>query len=111
MLDQDPTNWESKTWVLIILISSLGGFVNWIGRYKKGVQMSVMELIGELATSASVGVTTFMVLTAYGYPMLTCVAASSVSGHLATRIIFTMQLLLDTWRSQKIQEMQEKNED
>ena len=108
MIDQDPTNWDSRTWILVLAMSSIGGFVNWITKYKKGIDMSVMELIGELATSASVGVTAFMVLTAYGYPMLTCVAASSVSGHLATRIIFAMQSIVNAKRDAIIKKINEE---
>ena len=107
MLDQDPTNWDSKTWILVLIMSSIGGFVNWVSKYKKGVEMSVMELIGELATSASVGVTAFMVATAYGYPVLTSVAASSVAGHLATRIIFSVQSILNAKREATIKKIKD----
>jgi hypothetical protein len=105
VVDQDPTNWQVKTWLLVIVISSIGGFVNWINKYKTSAHLNIMELVGEITTSASVGVTVFMLATANGYSMLMSVAAASAAGHVATRLIYAVQTIINVMRDKKIKEL------
>ena len=109
-LSEDPTEWGVKTWLLILGLSSLGGVANWIRRRKIGARLSIMELIGEVTTSASVGITVFMLMTSLSYPLLACVAGSSVAGHFATRILFAVQHLIDAIEEKKLKEIF-KNDD
>jgi hypothetical protein len=90
MPEKDPTTWSLATWALILGMSILGGVSRVLAKardYGCG-SISLIGFIADLATSGLVGVASFMVLISFDYPVSLCAAASGMSGHLATRIIF-----------------------
>jgi len=93
MPDKDPANWSSATWALALLMPLGGGFINWYARVKTGHTraFNVLELLGEVFTSGFVGLWVFMLLASYDQPAGLCAAASGVSGHMATRLLFLIE--------------------
>jgi len=93
MPDKDPANWSSATWALAILMPLGGGFINWYARVKTGHTraFNILELLGEVFTSGFVGLWVFMLLASYDQPAGLCAAASGVSGHMATRLLFLIE--------------------
>ena len=93
MPDKDPANWSSATWALALLMPLGGGFINWYARVKTGHTraFNILELLGEIFTSGFVGLWVFMLLASYDQPAGLCAAASGVSGHMATRLLFLIE--------------------
>jgi hypothetical protein len=93
MPDKDPANWSSATWALALLMPLGGGFINWYARVKTGHTraFNILELLGEVFTSGFVGLWVFMLLASYDQPAGLCAAASGVSGHMATRLLFLIE--------------------
>jgi hypothetical protein len=94
---KDPTNWSYTTWLLAISMASSGGIINWISRIKQGKTraFNIIELIGEVFTSGFVGVGVFMVLESIGQPIGLCAAAAGIGGHMATRLLFLIERLIE----------------
>jgi len=97
---KDPTTWSLATWVLAIGMAFAGGFVNWYTKVRQGHTrvFNIVELVGEILISGFVGVAVFMMLASYDQPMGLCAAASGVSGHMGTRLLF----LIEQFVSRKI---------
>ncbi len=93
MPDKDPANWTVATWALAILMPLGGGLVNWYARIKTGHTrvFNLLELLGEVFTSGLIGLWVFMFLASYDQPAGLCAAASGVSGHMATRLLFLIE--------------------
>jgi hypothetical protein len=93
MPEKDPTNWAAATWMLAVGMSFAGGMINWYSRVKAGHARAFnsIELIGELFTSAVVGLGAFMALQGMGQPEGVCAASAGVAGHMATRLLFAIE--------------------
>ena len=93
MPEKDPTTWTAATWLLALGMAFGGGAVNWYAKVKRGHTraFNIIELIGEIFTSGFVGLGVFMLLAALDQPVGTCAAASGVGGHMATRLLFTIE--------------------
>jgi hypothetical protein len=97
MLDSDPTNWPRGTWVLALGMAFAGGLINWYHRVKQGHtrMFNLIELAGEIFTSGFVGLGVFMILTSYGQPVGIAAAAAGVGGHMATRLLFAIEKVIE----------------
>jgi len=104
---KDPTTWSLATWALAVGMAFVGGFVNWIAKVKQGHTrvFNFAELIGEIIISGFVGVAIFMLLASYDQPMGVCAAASGISGHMGTRLLF----LIEQFIAHKIKTETDKN--
>lgn len=105
MVEKDPTAWSYGTWLLAIGMAFAGGFVNWYHKVKKGHtrMFNLVELFGEIFVSGFVGLVVFMTLTAYDFPVALCAAASGIGGHMATRLLFAIEKVIEA-RGQKLVE-------
>lgn len=94
---KDPTTWSLATWALALGMAAIGGLVNWCAKVKKGQAraFNILELIGEVLTSGFVGVGAFMLLASLDQPIGICAAAAGVSGHMATRLLFLVEQLIE----------------
>ena len=94
-MDKDPTQYSALTYAWIALLSMWGGLVNWIRKRRSGEArpFNLVELIGELVTSAFVGVLTFWLCESAGTSQLLTAALVGISGHMGARGIY----LLETW--------------
>lgn len=97
MMDRDPTNWNLVTWVFAIGFAAAGGVVNWYSRIKQGHTraFNIVELFGEIFVSGFVGLMVFMVLAEYQQPIAICAVASGIGGHMATRLLFAVEKLVE----------------
>jgi hypothetical protein len=93
MPEKDPTTWGMSIWLLAIGMSVAGGLVNWYARVKQGHTraFNIIELIGEIFTSAFVGLAVFMAAQSMGEPVGLCAALAGVGGHMATRLLFSIE--------------------
>lgn len=94
----DPTSWGVATWALAVGMSCAGGLVNWYGRIRAGHTraFNVIELIGEIFTSAFVGLGVFMAAQSMGQPLGLCAAMAGVGGHMATRLLFAFEKMIES---------------
>ena len=97
MPEKDPTTWTAATWLLALGMAFGGGIVNWYARVKRGHTraFNIVELIGEIFTSGFVGLGVFMILAGFDYPVGICAAASGVGGHMATRLLFAVERMIE----------------
>lgn len=98
MSEKDPTTWTAATWWLGFLMAASGGLVNWYARIKRGHTrtFNFIELVGEIFTSGFVGMGVFMFLSSIDQPMGLCAAAAGVGGHMATRLLFALEKLIES---------------
>jgi hypothetical protein len=97
MPEKDPTTWSAATWLLALGMAFGGGAVNWYARVRRGHTraFNIIELIGEIFTSGFVGLGVFMVLAALEQPVGVCAAAAGVGGHMATRLLFAVERMIE----------------
>lgn len=97
MPEKDPTNWGYATWLLAIGMSCAGGIVNFYARVKQGHSraFNVIELIGEIFTSAFVGLGVFMVAQNMDQSIGLCAALAGIGGHMATRLLFAVEKVIE----------------
>ena len=71
----------------------MGGVINFIAKVRAGHTraFNLLELVGEIMTSAFVGVGVFMLLQSFDEPVGVCAAMSGVGGHMATRLLFLVE--------------------
>lgn len=93
MPEKDPTTWAIATWMLAAGMSLAGGLASFYQRYRRRHRktFTLMELIGEVMTSAFVGVGTFMALSALDQPAGLCAAGAGIGGHMATRLMLFIE--------------------
>lgn len=89
-----PLDYSVKQYGFILAITLLGGLVSYLAKLRKGeVQAwNVMQLVGELCTSAFAGLMTFWLCEWSGCPQLLTAAMVGISGHMGTRAIQTFEL-------------------
>lgn len=97
MMEKDPTLWGVSSWIFALSMPIAGGLVNWYSKVKKGKTrvFNFVELIGEIFTSAFVGLGTVMLLSSYDQPPGVCAAFAGISGHFATRILFLVEQYIE----------------
>ena len=102
MPEKDPTSYSLLTYLWVFGLSSLGGFISFINKLKKGHAraFNIAEFMGEIATSAFAGVITFWLCENSGISPLITAALVGVSGHMGSRAI----LLFEEWLAKKFPE-------
>lgn len=102
MPEKDPTSYSLLTYLWVFGLSSLGGFISFINKLKKGHAraFNIAEFMGEIATSAFAGVITFWLCENAGISPLVTAALVGVSGHMGSRAI----LLFEEWLAKKFPE-------
>ncbi|WFP48516.1 phage holin family protein [Methylomonas sp. EFPC3] len=100
MIDKDPTSYTWVTYAWVMLLSTLGGVVSFNTKLRTGAArpFNIMELLGEILTSAFVGVLTFYLCEAAGVPQLVGAALVGISGHMGSRAIFRFE----RWAEQRL---------
>jgi hypothetical protein len=97
--DTDPLEVPVRQYGFVLFIALLGGIVSFYGKVRAGqVQaFSLLQLIGEMATSAFAGLLAFWVCTYAGTPPLITAALVGIAGHMGTRAI----ALFEEWAQRK----------
>lgn len=103
MPEKDPTSYAFVTYFWVIFLSTVGGFVSFYHKVKRGLAspFSITELVGELITSGFAGLLTFWLCEAGSInPLLTAVLVG-ISGHMGARAIF----MIEKWMEHKFGSM------
>ena len=90
MPEKDPINLGWVTCLRVVLLSGLGGFVEFWQKLKDGSVwvFNVVEFIGELCTSAFTGILTYYLCEAAHFPAFLTAALVGISGHMGSRKLF-----------------------
>ena len=93
MPEKDLNTYSMITYLWVTGLSMLGGFVSFARKVKEGKAraFNIIELIGEIITSAFTGIVTFFLCQAAGVGELWTIAFVGISGHMGTRAIFLME--------------------
>lgn len=88
-LVKDPLKYPLSQYGLMLGIAILGGLVSWIAKVKKGeiAAWSLLNLIGELATSAFAGLIAFWLCEAVGMSSIYTAPLVGIAGHMGPRAI------------------------
>lgn len=87
---KDPSTYGIITYLWVGGLAAWGGLISFLRKRREGKARpwNIMELVGELFTSAFVGIITFWLCEAAGmHPLLTA-ALIGVSGHMGSRAMF-----------------------
>lgn len=97
---KDPFGMELATYLWVLFISMLGGFVSFMKKVKEGTSraFNISEFIGEIVTSAFVGMITFWLCSSAEINQFITAAMVGISGHMGSRAIF----ILEKWAEKKI---------
>ena len=100
MPEKDPTTYSLLTYAWVFALSTWGGIVGFWRKLQSGKTrpFNIMELVGELFTSAFAGVLTFWLCQAGGISGLVTAALVGISGHMGSRAIAQME----EWASHKL---------
>lgn len=93
MPEKDPTTYGVITYVLVAGLAAWGGLVGFYRKVQTGRAhaFNVVELIGELTTSAFAGVITFWLCEAAEIDPLVTAALVGIAGHMGSRAIFQFE--------------------
>lgn len=102
MPEKDPTTYSMITYLWVIGLSTIGGFVSFMRKVREGNAkfINITELIGEIVTAGFAGVLTFWLCEAADMAPLVSAAMVGVSGHMGSRVI----MQLEVWLSKKLPE-------
>jgi hypothetical protein len=84
------------TWAWVLAMSMWGGLVSFVQKVRAGKvrAFNFIEMIGELAVSAFVGVLTFLIAEQANTPELVTAALVGISSHMGTRGLFRLEQFL-----------------
>lgn len=93
MPEKDPSTYGLITYLWVTGLAAWGGLVSFYRKVKTGKvrAFNIVELIGELATSAFAGLITFWLCEAAGFQPLVSAALVGISGHMGGRAIFQFE--------------------
>lgn len=92
-VDKDPTTYSAITYLLVSALSAWGGVVSWLRKRSTGETrpFNIVELVGELVTSAFAGVLVFWLCEAAEIKPLITAALVGISGHMGSRAIYQIE--------------------
>lgn len=90
---KDPFSYGIAAYLWVIAWASAGGIVSFRQKMKRGDvrAFNIIEFVGELITSAFVGVLAFWICEYSEVPKLLEAVIISISGHMGTRAIFLFE--------------------
>jgi hypothetical protein len=90
---KDPFSYGWAAYAWVIAWASAGGFVSFRQKMNRGEvrAFNLVEFIGEIVTSAFVGVLAFWVCEFSDVPKLLEAVIVSISGHMGTRAVFLFE--------------------
>lgn len=86
---KDPMSYPLKTYGFMLGIAVFGGLVSFYAKVSRGevAALSIMHLVGEIATSAFAGLLTFWLCEYFHVPQILTAPLVGVSGHLGAKAI------------------------
>ena len=106
LLAKDPLSYPLKQYALMLGVSILGGLVSWFARVRSGEAKAsnLMQLIGELCTSAFAGLLAFWACEWMSFSPLLEAAVVGMAGHMGTRGIASGEQLLQAWLQSRVKQ-------
>lgn len=97
MIEKDPSNYGVLTYLWVIILSSWGGVVSFMRKQRQGKvrPFNFAELIGEIGTSAFVGMITFLLCEWSNTPSMLSAALIAISGHMGSRALFGLEQVVE----------------
>ncbi len=96
-MEKDPANYGWLTYAWVMALSSWGGMVSFWRKRKDNLvrPFNFTELVGEIMTSAFVGVLTFWMCEFSSISPLMTAAMVGISGHMGSRAIFGLEQVFE----------------
>lgn len=97
---KDPLSYPLKQYGFVLGLALLGGLVSFYAKVRKGEAqaLNVMQLVGELTTSAFAGLLCFWLCELAGAPALLGACLVGAAGHMGARAIATFEAFaLQRW--------------
>lgn len=96
MPEKSPETYSLVTYAWVIGLAAWGGITNHLARVKAGKRdaFSIVELIGEMATSGFAGVLAFYACEASGIGALYAAVIVGISGHMGGRALYLMEEII-----------------
>lgn len=90
---RDPLSYSLRQYALMLGIALLGGIVSWYAKVRRGEvrAWSILQLVGELATSAFAGLMAFWICEQLASPPLLTASLVGIAGHMGTRAIAALE--------------------
>lgn len=90
---KDPLDYSLRQYGFMLGVALLGGLVSWWAKVRRGeaAPWNLLQLIGELCTSAFAGLLAFWICEWTSSPPLLTAAVVGISGHMGTRAIQTFE--------------------
>lgn len=97
--EKTPEDYSVRQYGVMLGVALLGGLVSWITKVRSGQlpAWSLMQLVGELATSAFSGLICFWLCEWTNTPQLLTISLVAISGHMGTRAI----ILFERWAERR----------
>lgn len=102
MPEKDPTSYSFLTYLWVFGLSTWGGIVSFNTKRQKGLVRSfnIMEFLGEITTSAFVGILTFYLCESAEISPLLSAAFVGVAGHMGNKALWQ----LEQWAEKKLKQ-------
>ena len=86
---KDPLNYPLRQYGFMLAIALVGGLVSWYAKVRDGkaAAWNIMQLVGELCTSAFAGLMCFWICELLNAPPLLTASLVGIAGHMGTRAI------------------------
>lgn len=97
MPEKDPFNYTIITYVWIFILSMWGGVVSFFKKVRDGKTRAsnIMEFLGELSTSAFVGLATFFMCEHASIDRLLTAVFVAISGHMGTKAVDLLEMFAE----------------
>ena len=92
-----PEGYPVVTYVWVVALSIWGGVVSFYRKIKSGHArpFNIIEFVGEIATSALVGLITFYLAESANIDQVMTAALVAISGHMGSRLLFQFERLAE----------------
>jgi CHASE2 domain-containing sensor protein len=99
-----PFSYDAVTYLWVIAWSTAGGFVSFMRKLREGTAraFNFTEFIGEMFTSAFVGVLTFLLCEWAGISPMLSACFIAITGHMGSRALFVAEKFAQTWAEKKV---------
>jgi hypothetical protein len=113
MLEKELLNYPFLTYVWVIGMAALGGIAHYIKKVNSGLDkpFSFAELTGEIIISGFVGLLTFFICDATDVDIRITAVFVGISGHMGSRAIYLIQLLIQKKTGIELNDSNEKCSD